>query len=741
MTIDAKLLEQARSADSDARHRVAAAVSKSDEGEHLALAFEMLGDRDWRVRKAIVEGFLQHVSDDIVRGLILALHDDENAGKRNSATEALVRVGQRSLDIILREFHQERDPDVRLSLVNLLGDLRSDEGLALLMRVLEGEDDINVLSSAVASIGKYRESKTIPKLLQLLGREDLWLKFHVVEALGHIGDRAALPSVLPLYGEPSLRKPVLEAVGRIADVGTVSFLLRILNDESKLNLTALRALIRIARSDKPRVIEAAERQIIQRMFRESFPKSKIDALVDHLVSTPKREVKNFILTFLGWSGDARATRPLLGHLDQPESADLAAQALIDLGPVASNDVLEALQNSDDDEITALLIRIVNMAGGTEAIPTILQFLDHDNAMIRRLAIEALGEILESGTIDYLLAKLDDSDVACQQAAVNSASSLVAAFPEIKADTLAKIRRFLGSNNVPTKLNSLSIYVNIQGEGYHDELLLASKDEDPVIRQKAISLMGKYSDDRFADTMVLSLADESTTVRLAAIEAIQKLRPETGLAPLISSLEDTDIWLRTAAAQALGEYRDVAIVEPLVRHLETDVTPVKIAVIDALGKSESESAKGALLACLDDNDIEIRKAAILALSRIPGEAIFHRLSSFLLDPDWRLRAAAALALGQRGDERALASMHHAMETDPDTFVRQSVVAGLEKLASRSSFPYLLAAIEDQSVLDEISHLFVKHKETYRDLLEDAWRRAGSRHEVIIAAILQSMRDTA
>src|SRR5512133_3862738 len=207
MTIDPNLLEQARSTDSDARHRVAATVARSDDGEQLALAFELLGDRDWRVRKAIVEGFLQHTSDDIIRGLILALHDDANAGKRNSATEALIRIGQRSLEIILREFHQERDPDVRLSLVNLLGDLRNDDGLTLLLHVLEGEHDINVLSSAVASVGKYRDSRTIPKLLELLRRDDLWLKFHVVEALGHIGDRAALPSILPLYAEPSLRKP------------------------------------------------------------------------------------------------------------------------------------------------------------------------------------------------------------------------------------------------------------------------------------------------------------------------------------------------------------------------------------------------------------------------------------------------------------------------------------------------------------------------------------------------------
>src|SRR5213075_138849 len=157
-------------------------------------------------------------------------------------------------------------------------------------------------------------------------------------------------------------------------------------------------------------------------------------------------------------------------------------------------------------------------------------------------------------IDYLLAKLDDSDVGAQQAAVNAATAIVNAFPEIKPDVLGKIRRLLQSKSVPAKLNSLSIYVNIQGEGYPDELLLSSKDSDPTIRQKAVSLMGKYGEERFADQLVLSLADESAAVRLAAINAVVKLRPETGVKPLISSLEDGDVWIRTAAAQALGEYR-------------------------------------------------------------------------------------------------------------------------------------------------------------------------------------------
>src|SRR5205085_2805209 len=297
--------------------------------------------------------------------------------------------------------------------------------------------------------------------------------------------------ILPLYNEKSLRKPVLEAVGKIADVGTVSFLLKIIAEEEKLNLTALRALVRIAESSKPRIVEQSERLLIQRKFREAFPPAKVEPLIEHLHSTPKREVKNFILKFLGWSGDDRALPVLMQYLEQPETSEVAAQGLIDFGPGAVPAILDTLRNADEDEIVALLLRVINVVAAPDSIPSILPFLDHHNPMIRRLAIETLGEILDPSSIDYLLAKLDDHDVASQQAAVNAISALVSAFPEIKQEVLAKIRRMLQADSVPMKLNSLSVFVNIQGEGYHDELLLASKDSDDVIRQKAISLMGKF----------------------------------------------------------------------------------------------------------------------------------------------------------------------------------------------------------------------------------------------------------
>lgn len=740
MSSDLQLQEQARSSSADLRQKAAQVVAQSLTDDDLPLMFEMLGDRDWRVRKTIVEGFLRSPRDQVIRSLIGALRDPENAGKRNSATEALVRIGEPAIPYLIYELEREEDLDVRLSLVNLLGDLRNDEAYEVLLAVLPRETDVNIVSAVVASIGKYRRASSIPMLLETLRSDDLWLKFHVVEALGEIGDRSALPAILPLYAEKSLRKPILEAIGKIADVGTVNFLLKLVVQEEKLNLTALRALIRIAEADKPRVIERAERSLIQRRFRESFPREKIIPLVEHLYSTPKRDVRAFILKILGWTGDERALKVLLESLEDPETAEVAAQALVDFGPSATDAILDKLRSTDEDEVTSLLLRVISASSPPESVATVITFLDHANPMVRRLAIEILGGIADASTVDYLLAKLDDSDVACQQSAVNSVCELTRKVPSQKAGVINRIRRLLASPSVPVKLNSLSIYVTTLGEGYHEELLLASKAEDEVIRQKAVILMGSFSEERFADQLVLSLTDESPAVRVSAINSIVAIRPAKGIDPLISALDDSDLWIRTAAAQALGEYRDERAIEPLVRHLNTDVTPVKIASIEALGKSSDQRIGPVLLRCVDDQDLEIRRAAILALARVEGEEVFRRLMDTLGSEDWRLRAAAAGALGTRGDRRALDALHRLLNSDPDSYVQQSVVQALDQMGDVSSFPCLLASLENPAILDEVSELFVRHKEVFREPLERAWRTADSRHEVIIAAILQAMKDS-
>src|SRR5436853_4081027 len=119
MSADPQLVEQARSADPDARQKAAYQVSQSADDRDWPLMFELLGDKDWRVRKTIVDGFVRDARTEVVTGLINSLADPENAGKRNSATEALIRIGEPAIEPIVARLQNEEDVDVRLSLVNL----------------------------------------------------------------------------------------------------------------------------------------------------------------------------------------------------------------------------------------------------------------------------------------------------------------------------------------------------------------------------------------------------------------------------------------------------------------------------------------------------------------------------------------------------------------------------------------------------------------------------------------------
>jgi HEAT repeat protein len=130
--------------------------------------------------------------------------------------------------------------------------------------------------------------------------------------------------------------------------------------------------------------------------------------------------------------------------------------------------------------------------------------------------------------------------------------------------------------------------------------------------------------------------------------------------------------------------------------------------------------------------------VLALSRTPGDEALVRTLGAMTDGDWRIRAAAAASLGMRGDVRALEPLHQIVLEDPDIYVRQAAVEALEKMPDRSSFPVLLKALDNAAILDDVSDIFIRQKAIYRDLLEDAWRTADSRREVVIAAILHAMK---
>jgi len=140
------------SGDEEVRRLAVERLSTLPEEEALPRLVASLGDPSWRVRKAVVTRMacLQDGSS-TVSALIDALGDDENAGRRNAAVEALVRRGAAALPRLIAVLDGD-DADVRKQAVDVIAGIGDDSAAAAMLHALD-DPDTNVSAAAADALG------------------------------------------------------------------------------------------------------------------------------------------------------------------------------------------------------------------------------------------------------------------------------------------------------------------------------------------------------------------------------------------------------------------------------------------------------------------------------------------------------------------------------------------------------------------------------------------------------------
>jgi len=147
------------------------------------LAKRLVEEESLPVREAIVSTLIVIGTEAVVRRCAELLHS-EDAYLRNSAIEVLQRLQHTSLEVV-RECLRDTDPDVRLFAVNVLGELQDKEAVELLRRVVEKDEDINVVAMAVEYLGEMglrsEDREVVRKALERFS--DPFLEYAVEVAL------------------------------------------------------------------------------------------------------------------------------------------------------------------------------------------------------------------------------------------------------------------------------------------------------------------------------------------------------------------------------------------------------------------------------------------------------------------------------------------------------------------------------------------------------------------------------
>jgi HEAT repeat protein len=647
----------------DAEERREAVVDLCRAGsDAVPLLFRAMGDADWRVRKTAVEGLVSIGSTEIIDGLLQALNTADNAGVRNSAIEALVQIGDPSVDPLLNRI-ETRDPDVRKFVVDILGDIKDTRAVPALIARLDDEDE-NVCVASAEALGKIRDPRAVDALLACLIRTDKgWLDYAAAEALGAIGDERALGPLLAALGRSSLREPVLESLGKIGNASALGPLIDSLEDP--LRIVREVSIVAIAAIYRKSAVLA--RQKIVATVRSRMTGRAVDFL-EEMLGTNSGELEKATITLIGWIGRESSIRKLFAVLKEEDLEEPIVESLKYLDS-SSAGFLAGYLSHDNALVRRSAARVLGNAAMVTAEDSLTALLSDENGHVRSAAAEALGRLRSRKAIAPLLKMLTDEYESVQESAIRALAA-------IGDDTILDgLIRDFSSHDSHMRRNIALLLGKFSSERAIDALTFALKDEEPKVRKAVVPALGAAAGERALRSLMLAITDDDPEVRMLAAEALGKIGTPGAEDALIPLLEDADLWVRAAAARGLGNIGGDRAAGVLASHLETATDIFLLAIVDMLGKLRYQNARNQIEKLADHADPEVRKMVLAALSCYDGESVQRTYIARLSDQHWSVRKAAVEELRKRRTETVDSLLAKIAEEDPDDAVRKAAKEAL------------------------------------------------------------------
>jgi HEAT repeat protein len=472
--------------------------------------------------------------------------------------------------------------------------------LPALLDALQG-GDAELRARAAFSLAVRREPTAVAPMLVLLARPEpeARVRSAVYEALGLIGDRAAVPALIDALrreAREELRATAAAALGAIGDPA------------------ALPALLEALRSDPILMVHA---RVLDALGGFAVPEA-VAALAEEALTPDAMGLHLRAVAALGATRAPGALEPLLEALDQAATPDerlVAVDALGRLGNAGAADALAALLEATTDEIERAHVAAAlgNLRDGS-ALPSLAGLLADASPAARLYAVRGLQELGDSAAAEPLHAAaravvtdlaqrpaqrlLDEAPAALSDYAF--AAAALQALIELDAEGAETV--FLEAAG-PRELPRDSA-AGLQLAAAHYEL-----------RRVAIAGLG-YSRGAAARDYLLSpsgpLAGPDPRLRAAAVRALAVSGADGAARRLLALTADANGDVRWAVAGALGRLGDPTAVPALIALLGDPHGGVRAEAALGLGYLGDTVALPALEAATQDSDPRVRAAASASL---------------------------------------------------------------------------------------------------------------------------------
>jgi HEAT repeat protein len=441
-------------------------------------------------------------------------------------------------------------------------------------------------------------------LLRTLERDDLLVRYAILEALVKIGSPVPLASITSLAGDPLLKKAVFECLGVIGDLGSVPLLIDGLTARARnVREAALVSLDLIRQRSSGGSFQSACGQ----RLREFAGTDAVEYLIAMRESTDLK-VKSAAILVLGMIGDVRALEVLVSGYRDENVRQVSIAALHDMAASAGPYLLERFATADDEERC-----IITHLSGEICLPESKRLIAgalHDlSPFVRALAAEAAGKVEAAEFIPQLVGLLNDDNTEVR----HRATSALVRLASVAGESVARSASGLAdSDNPDCRLQAVRLFGALQELS---QLTFLSKDEDHLVRKDAIMMLGTLKRPEAAGRLSMALADEEADVRLAAATALgwQGFADEAG--SLVLALDDPSQRVQAAAMKSLGSRRDRLAFDRIAQFLPSASGMLKIVAMQSLVQIDPAKA-GVLLAPLSkDADEEVARVAANLLDAV------------------------------------------------------------------------------------------------------------------------------
>ncbi|HTA18790.1 MAG TPA: HEAT repeat domain-containing protein [Polyangia bacterium] len=652
----------------------------------------MLDDPSWAVRRAVVAA-LAASGPGAVGLLCEALAHRRDTEGRIAATVDALSAFTGDADAALAAMATTAPGAVLADIAQILGRRRTTSALSTVIALSRHADD-NVAAAAIEALGRIGGRAAVDSLVEAIKSGTFFRTFPAIEVLGRSGDPRAVAPLTALLEQPQYATEAARALGRTGDLAAVGPLMRLVVKSP----SAVVRLCAVALADlHQRYQERAGNG--DAVAAELAAGSRETRLVRQLLlalteGDPSEQAA--ICFLLGVTRDPSAAPALTALLDAPTPvAEAATWALRALGPQVEEQILQGIRVGDSTHKRALL-PFVSSGGAAREVVECLRDADPD---VRVLACEALGRMGAVPSIGALFPLLADADPRVSYAAVAAIQSLGSRETERLAVEAAS------SADVRVRRAALRILTYFGSSLALEVFLAAVRDPDERVKEAAVQGLPFMDDPRAFDALLAAAKDASERTRGAAMRSLgQCVGDLRASAYLLKGLGDPEAWVRYYACQALGKLAFEPAAEAIIRLLSDPAGQVRVAAVEALSCLSGEVAAQALNAAASDADSDIQRAALVGLgvARRSDSLPLILNAARAADPATRLVAISALA-GFRS--LAVLSAFRVAASDSDPSVRTASIGFLAAMtggpATRTLISLLATGAATEQVLAALS----------------------------------------